>query len=110
MRPPVYGNVTVYDEAAVVCHIAPQVSLRTVAATVGRLQEVHFVLFGAPTFSAYVTQATKLFGPPLESEPEEEEEDDDDVDEGDEEEETGDVAGNRKRRSDGTAVKSKADL
>ncbi|KAJ9518033.1 hypothetical protein QJQ45_004299 [Haematococcus lacustris] len=46
---------------------AADVSLRAVlvGAAGGALSEVHFVLFGADTFSTYVSTATKLFGEPL---------------------------------------------
>ncbi|GFH05666.1 A1pp-domain-containing protein [Haematococcus lacustris] len=46
---------------------AADVSLRAVlvGAAGGSLSEVHFVLFGADTFSTYVSTATKLFGEPL---------------------------------------------
>eukprot|EP00955_Chlamydomonas_euryale_P074398 362018-Chlamydomonas_euryale.AAC.5 len=39
-----------------------QVSLRAVAAAVGSVEEVHFILFGNDMLEAYVTAAKKLFG------------------------------------------------
>jgi len=41
---------------------AATVSLRAVAAAVGSVEEVHFILFGNDMLEAYVTAAKKLFG------------------------------------------------
>jgi hypothetical protein len=49
------------------------VSLSAVAAAVGDLEEVHFVMFGLPTFNAFVAEATRQFGEPVDDEYEEEE-------------------------------------
>lgn len=41
---------------------------------VGNVEEVHMVLFGKPTFAAFSSAASMLFGSPIESEEEEDEE------------------------------------
>lgn len=48
-----------------------QVSLRAISMAVGDLEEVHFVLFGLPTFNAYVDSAVNLFGEPVNEDEEE---------------------------------------
>eukprot|EP00200_Dunaliella_tertiolecta_P005309 CAMPEP_0202355504 /NCGR_PEP_ID=MMETSP1126-20121109/10371_1 /ASSEMBLY_ACC=CAM_ASM_000457 /TAXON_ID=3047 /ORGANISM="Dunaliella tertiolecta, Strain CCMP1320" /LENGTH=212 /DNA_ID=CAMNT_0048948131 /DNA_START=203 /DNA_END=841 /DNA_ORIENTATION=- len=47
---------------------AAEVSLHAVAMSVGNIEEVHFVLFGTPTFNAYSKAARDIFGEPLEEE------------------------------------------
>mmetsp|Transcript_6425 Transcript_6425/g.14294 ORF Transcript_6425/g.14294 Transcript_6425/m.14294 type:complete len:236 (+) Transcript_6425:72-779(+) len=43
-------------------HEAAQVSLKAVSENVGTVAEVHFVLFGMPTFNAFLEAAENLFG------------------------------------------------
>jgi hypothetical protein len=62
---------------------AAQVSLRAIVVGVGEVEEVHFVLFGLPTFTAYVDAATRLLGDPLD------EDEDDSLGEEEEEEQAG---------------------
>lgn len=47
---------------------AAEVALRAVADSLGGLAEVHFVLFGQPTFDAFDGRAEQLFGKQLPSE------------------------------------------
>jgi hypothetical protein len=47
------------------------VSLHAVAEAVGDVEEVHFVLFGMPTFTAYIDVSKRLFGAPIVEEDEE---------------------------------------
>jgi O-acetyl-ADP-ribose deacetylase (regulator of RNase III) len=44
---------------------AAEVSLKAVAEAVGKVREVHFVLFGRDMLEEYTDAAVKLFGQPL---------------------------------------------
>ncbi len=90
-----------------VCHLwrvrlrvrrSSQVSLKAIRSAVGGLEEVHFVLFGTPTFNAYVDAAVKLFGPPLEDDEEEDEEETEREGEDEEEDEEQEAGGSGDRR------------